>query len=52
MPKLKIERSYNIQDLLPSLNVSELLGKNADFSKMSTTNIKVGKVMLLKKFIK
>lgn len=45
VPKLKIERSYNIQDLLPSLNVSELLGKNADFSKMSTTNIKVGKVI-------
>ncbi|XP_040285366.1 angiotensinogen [Bufo bufo] len=45
LPKLKIERSYNIQDLLSSLEVSELLGKNADFSKMSKTNIKVGKVI-------
>ncbi|XP_056422943.1 angiotensinogen [Hyla sarda] len=45
LPKLKIQHSYNIQDLLESLNVSYLLGKNADFSGMSNTNIKVGKVI-------
>ncbi|XP_075718580.1 angiotensinogen isoform X2 [Rhinoderma darwinii] len=45
LPKLKIERSYNSQDILPSLNVPELLGKNADFSKMSKKPIKVGKVI-------
>ncbi|XP_069811401.1 angiotensinogen [Dendropsophus ebraccatus] len=45
LPRLKIQQSYNLQDLLPSLYVSELLGKNADFSKMSKTNIKVGKVI-------
>ncbi|XP_071997339.1 angiotensinogen [Engystomops pustulosus] len=45
LPKLKIESSYNIQDVLHNLNLSELLGKDADFNKMSTTSIKVGKVI-------
>ncbi|XP_066446704.1 angiotensinogen-like [Eleutherodactylus coqui] len=45
LPKLKIQRSYNIQDLLTNMNVSEQLGKNADFSKISQSNIEVGKVI-------
>ncbi|KAM4042661.1 angiotensinogen [Anomaloglossus baeobatrachus] len=45
LPKVKIELSYNVQDLLSSINVLDLLGKNADFSKMSKTDIKVGKVI-------
>ncbi|KAM3930008.1 angiotensinogen [Leptodactylus fuscus] len=45
LPKLKIERTYNIQDLLYTLNVSQLLGKTADFSELSKTNINVGQVI-------
>ncbi|XP_073416223.1 angiotensinogen [Dendrobates tinctorius] len=44
LPKVKIELSYSIQDILSSINVLGLLGKNADFSKMSKTDINMGKV--------
>ncbi|XP_075059439.1 angiotensinogen isoform X2 [Mixophyes fleayi] len=45
LPKLEIESALNIQDLLTNLEVSYLLGKDADFSKISNANIKLGKVI-------
>ncbi|XP_030052296.1 angiotensinogen [Microcaecilia unicolor] len=45
MPKLMIKMSYDLQEILRDINLSTLLGENADFSKISDTHLKVGKVI-------
>ncbi|MEE6475326.1 hypothetical protein FKM82_010708 [Ascaphus truei] len=45
MPTLEIESSYDIQETLSTMELSSLLGKNADFSKISNVDLIVGKVI-------
>ncbi|XP_036614038.1 angiotensinogen [Trichosurus vulpecula] len=45
MPKLVQESTYDVQHLLTYNKLPELLGKEAKLSKISDTNLKVGKVM-------
>ncbi|NXA15257.1 ANGT protein, partial [Sapayoa aenigma] len=45
LPALTIEDSSNLQDLLADMELPALLGKGADFSKISNTNLTVGKVI-------
>ncbi|KAM6184878.1 angiotensinogen [Rhynchocyon petersi] len=45
MPKLKLEDSYDLQDLLTQSKLPTLLGPEAHFGKISDTNPTVGKVL-------
>ncbi|KAM4693397.1 angiotensinogen [Discoglossus pictus] len=45
MPKLEIESSYDIQELLSTMHLSYLLGKDADFRKISNADITVGQII-------
>ncbi|NXU56677.1 ANGT protein, partial [Turnix velox] len=45
LPELRIESSYDLQEILADLGLPELLGKGADLSKISDTNLTVGKVI-------
>nr|XP_033795048.1 angiotensinogen [Geotrypetes seraphini] len=45
LPKLTIETSYDLQEVLRDMNLSTLLGETADFSKISDAPLKVGKVI-------
>ncbi|XP_072503564.1 angiotensinogen [Notamacropus eugenii] len=45
LPKLVQESTYDVQHLLTYTKLPELLGKEAKLSKISDTNLKVGKVM-------
>ncbi|XP_053567153.1 angiotensinogen [Bombina bombina] len=45
MPTLEIESAYDIQDMLSRLNLAYLLGKNANFDKISNTDLNVGKII-------
>ncbi|NWW83008.1 ANGT protein, partial [Climacteris rufus] len=45
LPALTIEDSFDLQELLADMELPALLGKGADFSKISNTNLTVGKVM-------
>ncbi|NWI50519.1 ANGT protein, partial [Calyptomena viridis] len=45
LPVLTIEDSTDLQKLLADMELPALLGKGADFSKISNTNLTVGKVI-------
>ncbi|NWI88782.1 ANGT protein, partial [Pitta sordida] len=45
LPALTIEDSSDLQELLADMELPALLGKGADFSKISSSNLTVGKVM-------
>ncbi|KAM4770948.1 angiotensinogen [Rhinophrynus dorsalis] len=45
LPKMEIESSYDIQDILNNLELTTLLGKKADLSKISNMDITVGKII-------
>ncbi|XP_060098800.1 angiotensinogen isoform X2 [Heteronotia binoei] len=45
LPKLFFESVYNLQDSLNKMNLSELLGKSANFSMMSDVNLNVQKII-------
>ncbi|NXI48575.1 ANGT protein, partial [Galbula dea] len=45
LPKLTIEGSYDLQELLANMELPALLGKGADLSKISDGNLTVGKVI-------
>uniref|UniRef100_A0A8C5QAF6 Angiotensinogen n=1 Tax=Leptobrachium leishanense TaxID=445787 RepID=A0A8C5QAF6_9ANUR len=46
LPKLDIESSYNVQDILANImGIQTLFGKNADFSKISKADIHVGEII-------
>ncbi|XP_029450048.1 angiotensinogen [Rhinatrema bivittatum] len=45
LPKLRIESCYNFQEILRNMNVSTLLGENADYSKISDAHLNIGKVI-------
>ncbi|NXS10570.1 ANGT protein, partial [Neodrepanis coruscans] len=45
LPVLAIEDSSDLQELLADMELPGLLGKRADFSKISNTNLTVGKVI-------
>uniref|UniRef100_A0A8C3CPH4 Angiotensinogen n=2 Tax=Cairina moschata TaxID=8855 RepID=A0A8C3CPH4_CAIMO len=45
LPELKIEDSSDLQELLADMKLPALLGKGADLSKISDTNLTVGKVI-------
>ncbi|NXP18210.1 ANGT protein, partial [Scytalopus superciliaris] len=45
LPALTIEDSSDVQALLADMELPALLGKGADFSKISNTNLTVGKVI-------
>ncbi|NXH22261.1 ANGT protein, partial [Bucco capensis] len=45
LPKLTIEGSSDLQELLADMELPALLGKEADLSKISDTNLTVGKVI-------
>ena len=41
IPRFTASASYNLENALPKLGVSELFGENADFSKMSKDDLKL-----------
>ncbi|NXE90392.1 ANGT protein, partial [Menura novaehollandiae] len=45
LPALTIEDSSDLQELLADMELPALLGKGADFSKISNANVTVGKVI-------
>ncbi|NXF05795.1 ANGT protein, partial [Smithornis capensis] len=45
LPALTIEDSADLQEVLADMELPALLGEGADFSKISSTNITVGKVI-------
>ncbi|KAM8945529.1 angiotensinogen [Pelodytes ibericus] len=45
LPKMEIESSYDVQEILAKLELPTLLGKTANFSKISTVDIHVGKII-------
>ncbi|XP_019383185.1 PREDICTED: angiotensinogen [Gavialis gangeticus] len=45
LPQLTLESTYDLQELLVNMNLSTLLGKEADLSKISSANPTVGKVI-------
>ncbi|XP_069464100.1 angiotensinogen [Ambystoma mexicanum] len=45
MPKLSIESTYDIQDILAHIQLPNLLGKKSDLSRMSDADIRVGKIV-------
>ncbi|KFP72141.1 Angiotensinogen, partial [Acanthisitta chloris] len=45
LPALAIEDSFDLKELLTDMELPALLGKGADFSKISNTNLTVGKVI-------
>ncbi|XP_071405624.1 angiotensinogen isoform X1 [Pithys albifrons albifrons] len=45
LPALTIEDSFDLQELLADMGLPALLGKGADFSKISNTSLAVGKVV-------
>ncbi|NWU14279.1 ANGT protein, partial [Cephalopterus ornatus] len=45
LPALTIEDSSDLQELLADMELPALLGKGADFSKISNTNLTIGKVI-------
>ncbi|NXC34710.1 ANGT protein, partial [Campylorhamphus procurvoides] len=45
LPALTIEDSFDLQALLADMELPALLGKGADFSKISNTSLTVGKVI-------
>ncbi|OCT77957.1 angiotensinogen [Xenopus laevis] len=45
LPKMEIESSYDIQDILSNMELSYLLGKKADFTKISNVELTVGKII-------
>ncbi|KFP56362.1 Angiotensinogen, partial [Cathartes aura] len=45
LPELTIEGSSDLQDLLSDMELPALLGKGADLSKISNTNLTLGKVI-------
>ncbi|NXN58185.1 ANGT protein, partial [Rynchops niger] len=45
LPELRIEGSSDLQELLADMELPALLGKGADLSKISDTNLTVGKVI-------
>ncbi|XP_067392049.1 angiotensinogen isoform X2 [Emydura macquarii macquarii] len=45
LPELTIESTYDLQELLMNMNLSGLLGKNANLSKISDDNLTIGKVI-------
>lgn len=44
LPALTLEDSSDLQQLLADMELPALLGKGADFSKISNTSLSVGKV--------
>uniref|UniRef100_A0A915JNZ4 Serpin domain-containing protein n=1 Tax=Romanomermis culicivorax TaxID=13658 RepID=A0A915JNZ4_ROMCU len=51
LPKFKMENSFNLNDALKKLGLSEAFSDNANFSKMTATNVKISRVVH-KSFIK
>uniref|UniRef100_A0A915KG88 Serpin domain-containing protein n=1 Tax=Romanomermis culicivorax TaxID=13658 RepID=A0A915KG88_ROMCU len=51
LPKFKMENSFNLNDALLKLGLSEAFSDNADFSKMTGTRVKISEVVH-KSFIK
>ncbi|XP_063299269.1 angiotensinogen [Pelobates fuscus] len=45
LPKLEIESSYDIQEILAKLGVPSLLGNTANFRKISNVDIQVGQII-------
>lgn len=45
LPKMEIESSYDIQEILSDMELPYLLGKKADLSKISNAELTVGKVI-------
>ncbi|NXO82263.1 ANGT protein, partial [Sitta europaea] len=45
LPALTLEDHYDLQELLADMELPALLGKGADFSKISNTSLTVGKVI-------
>nr|XP_006122058.1 angiotensinogen [Pelodiscus sinensis]XP_025039861.1 angiotensinogen [Pelodiscus sinensis]XP_025039862.1 angiotensinogen [Pelodiscus sinensis] len=45
LPELTIESTYDLQELLTKMNLSTLLGKNANLNKISDASLAVGKVI-------
>lgn len=45
LPKLAIENTYDLQDILANMKLPTLIGKKADLSRMSNTDIRVGKIL-------
>lgn len=45
LPKLAIESTCDVQDILANMKLPTLLGKEADLSRMSDADIRVGKIL-------
>ncbi|OCT79999.1 angiotensinogen [Xenopus laevis] len=45
LPKMEIESSYDIQEILSNMELPYLLGKKAEFTKISNVQLTVGKVI-------
>ncbi|KAG8444329.1 hypothetical protein GDO86_009495 [Hymenochirus boettgeri] len=45
LPKIEIEGTYDIQEILNNMELSYLLGKKADLRKITNKNLTVGKVI-------
>ncbi|CAM5143373.1 unnamed protein product [Natator depressus] len=45
LPELTIQSAYDLQELLTNMNLSALLGKKANLTKISDANLTVGKVI-------
>ncbi|KAJ1155439.1 hypothetical protein NDU88_008169 [Pleurodeles waltl] len=45
LPKLAIENTYDVQDILANMKLPTLIGKKADLSRISNADIRVGKIM-------
>ncbi|KAH1173350.1 angiotensinogen [Mauremys mutica] len=45
LPELTIQSMYDLQELLTNMNLSALLGKKANLTKISDANLTVGKVI-------
>lgn len=45
LPNIRIDNSYDLQEILRVMNVSTLLEERADFSKISDAHLNIGKVI-------
>uniref|UniRef100_H2ZVC7 Angiotensinogen n=1 Tax=Latimeria chalumnae TaxID=7897 RepID=H2ZVC7_LATCH len=48
LPKISIDASYNLKEILINMNLAKILGEHAEFRRISDTKLNIGKVSISK----